>query len=347
MGSRAAENDRVTRLSRTQLTAGGISLVTGVGSVLGGALDSQAASDQTAPVPRSNDAMVRTILARPSTIQEGLAAAGLRLVEPGATPRFSVLDARVTASRSVHDELRVPHARLKYGMGKHHPNEDVRALKQVLQNLGFYPKNRGVNGVFGPALRRAVNQLQLTLRVMGKPTETNGVFGQRTRRSLEELFETKRGRRSLQQAHRRVQSYTRFSPGVRFAPGSRRARELFRAAAHVAGLPPSWGSAPGLHQILKHESNGVVGVPNYTYGSRKNHKSEWPKIYHELQHGRITAVSSATGLGQLLNYNVKAYYRHGLNGLGVPLDEAVGMLRYIKARYGTPANAWAHYSNGY
>lgn len=128
-----------------------------------------------------------------------------------------------------------------------------------------------------------------------------------------------------------------------YAPFSPEAKDLFREAARQAGLPTSWADSTGLHKILDKESKGQVGVPNYSYGRRYRDKSQWPVIHHELRDGRIRANSSATGLGQLLLKNVDAYYPSGRQGIGNPLEEAIGMLRYIKDRYRTPDRAWQLY----
>ena len=129
----------------------------------------------------------------------------------------------------------------------------------------------------------------------------------------------------------------------RYAPGSQEARDLFRQAARNAGLPESWADSPGLHNILRRESDGQVGRPNYTYGARARDPSQWASIHDELKAGRKTTRSSATGLGQLLFANVDKYYPSGRAGIGDPLEEATGMLRYIADRYGSPDNAWAQY----
>lgn len=129
----------------------------------------------------------------------------------------------------------------------------------------------------------------------------------------------------------------------RYAPGSQEARDLFRQAARNAGLPESWADSPGLHNILRRESDGQVGRPNYTYGARARDPSQWGSIHDELKAGRKTTRSSATGLGQLLLANVDKYYPSGRAGIGDPLEEATGMLRYIADRYGSPENAWAQY----
>lgn len=128
-----------------------------------------------------------------------------------------------------------------------------------------------------------------------------------------------------------------------YAPGSPEARALFTEAARLAGLPPEWGNSEALHNILRRESGGQVGRPNYTYGARARDPAQWGSVHEELRNGNITARSSATGLGQLLLSNVDKYYPNGRAGIGDPLQEAAGMLRYIKDRYGTPENAWRLY----
>ena len=129
----------------------------------------------------------------------------------------------------------------------------------------------------------------------------------------------------------------------RYTPGSPPQVALFVQASDAAGVPSSWASEPGLIEILKNESSGWVGIPNYTYGERSKNKELWPQVWAELRQGAKTATSSATGLGQLLLSNVAAFYPDGPDGIGDALNEAVGMLRYIRSRYGTPAEAWRCY----
>ena len=133
-----------------------------------------------------------------------------------------------------------------------------------------------------------------------------------------------------------------FTP-TRYPPFAEKTKKLFEKAAKRAGLPTSWAREDGLHQILDKESDGWVGIPNYTYRERSEDKTQWGSVHDELRQGRKTATSSATGLGQLLLANVEKYYPSGRAGIGDPVEEAAGMLAYIKDRYGTPANAWASY----
>lgn len=150
----------------------------------------------------------------------------------------------------------------------------------------------------------------------------------------------------------RIRDEARFQLGCRryrpdlevYPPGSQKQIQLFRRAAKTAGVPESWASDPDLRFILAHESGGVVGIPNYTYGWRAEEAACWPLIHEQLRRGVNTSgivrggktlKSTATGLGQLTRANAKAHYPRGTEGIGDALEEAVGMLRYIKRRYGT------------
>jgi len=129
----------------------------------------------------------------------------------------------------------------------------------------------------------------------------------------------------------------------RYAPFSEDAYALFAEAAQLAGVPESWARSPGLHNILRRESDGKVGIPNYTYGSRSRDPARWSEVHGELKRGVIRARSSCTGLGQLKLDNVERHYPDGRAGIGDPLNEAAGMLSYIKSRYGSPERAWQLY----
>ncbi|MBN2358368.1 MAG: hypothetical protein JXR83_02885 [Deltaproteobacteria bacterium] len=133
-----------------------------------------------------------------------------------------------------------------------------------------------------------------------------------------------------------------FAP-VRYAPGSPAAIGLFRQAARLAGLPKKWAISSGLHAILESESDGWVGKPNGTYGKRSRNQGRWGEVVQELREGDVRARSTASGLGQLSLSSVEALYPSGRAGIGVPVEEAIGMLRYIEARYGDPERAWDLY----
>lgn len=139
-----------------------------------------------------------------------------------------------------------------------------------------------------------------------------------------------------------------------YPPRSAQAYALFELAARRLGVPDprGWARSPGLHNLLDRESDGRVGRPNYTYGERAADPARWAAIHAELRRGRISSgmrvrgkfvKSSATGLGQLLLKNVDRYYPDGRAGIGDPLNEAIGMLAYIRDRYGDPDQAWAEY----
>jgi hypothetical protein len=103
----------------------------------------------------------------------------------------------------------------------------------------------------------------------------------------------------------------------RYPPGSPEQIALFEAAARAAGLPVEWARSSALANIIRRESDGRVGVKNPS--------------------------SSASGIGQLIDENVLRFYPSGRAGVGDPLEEAIGMLRYIASRYGTPERAWELY----
>ena len=205
-------------------------------------------------------------------------------------------------------------------------HDEVALLQDKLNMVRRWRGERpiGVDGKFGPGTREAIEgfQRQHELPATGRAdAETVAALDQATAGSY-------RGD---------------FPKQAQYKPFSPEARQLFVAAARLVGVPEEWAHSQGLHQILKRESNGMVGVPNYTYGRRKTNRASWASVHAELRRGRKRAKSSATGLGQLLLGNVDKYYPQGRAGIGDPLNEAAGMLAYIKARYGTPARAWQLY----
>ncbi len=136
-----------------------------------------------------------------------------------------------------------------------------------------------------------------------------------------------------------------FVMAQRYEPGSQSAIDLLTAAAVGAGLPASWGSSKAAHKILASESGGWVGRPNYTFGgvSKLARIAEWPGVWARLKAGEVWTKSTATGLGQLLTSNVQKFYPAGLDGIGDPMNEATGFLRYIADRYGSPEVALSVY----
>lgn len=131
-----------------------------------------------------------------------------------------------------------------------------------------------------------------------------------------------------------------------YPPGSTGQIALFERAAAMVGVPEAWARSQDLWFILANESGGVVGRPNYTYGWRADDEACWGGIHDDLRAGKITARSSATGLGQLLLRNVDTYYPSGREGIGDAVQEAAGMLAYIEARYGSPSAARECYGKG-
>lgn len=121
----------------------------------------------------------------------------------------------------------------------------------------------------------------------------------------------------------------------RYPPNDPETVKLFSHAANVADLPQSWANDADLHWILGKESGGWVGRPNYTIPGYKD-ASQWRSIWDRLKTGEIWTKSTATGLGQLLTSNVKKLYPDGLDGIGDPVNEAVGFMLYISNRYGSP-----------
>jgi len=172
-----------------------------------------------------------------------------------------------------------------------------------------------------------------------------------------------------------------FSPGVVYPPGSIQLVELFTEAARRAGYPEEWGSLSGLvgserdidgGGLVDRESSGVVGRLNYTFERSRDSSftlpepwrrgksplnieysikyiQEAPRGYKEgnIEEGvRLPPGirSSAIGLGQLLSSigydNMPLRY----NGYGIPIQEAIGMLKYIEGRYGHPNSAYSFHN---
>ena len=144
------------------------------------------------------------------------------------------------------------------------------------------------------------------------------------------------------------QQLTQNSCLAQYRPFSSEAKYLFSEAASEAGVPRSWAYSPGLHSILQKESNGIVGIPNYTIkdqrgNSAQNNRDYWKVAHEKIRNYESIAPSHATGLGQLQPENVDRYYPSGRAGIGDCREEAIGMLRYIKAAYGSPNTAWSCY----
>lgn len=152
-------------------------------------------------------------------------------------------------------------------------------------------------------------------------------------------------------ARRAFASEDEYGEGGTYAPGTPEQISLFEQAADRAGVPRWWARSPALFAILKSESGGKVGIPNYLWRPWVEKQglswdsSSWPAVWKVIREGNArpsyTGISShAAGLGQLQPGNMNLYQPNGIKGVGKPLEEAIGMLRYIKARYGTMEKAW-------
>jgi hypothetical protein len=139
-----------------------------------------------------------------------------------------------------------------------------------------------------------------------------------------------------------------------YPPGSDKMKTLLKTALGAAKLPLEWADWQETHNILKKESDGKVGIPNYTYQSVasniKRHPEKWKELIWPLARadtpGTYKGRSTATGLGQLLSSNVKIFYPTGVDGIGKALPEAVGFVKYLYSRYGDPRVAWSVYGKG-
>jgi hypothetical protein len=139
-----------------------------------------------------------------------------------------------------------------------------------------------------------------------------------------------------------------------YPPGSDKMKILLREALTEAALPQEWADWQETHNILTKESDGKVGIPNYTYMSVasdiKSHPEMWEELIWPLARagipGEYEGRSNATGLGQLLTSNVKKFYPGGTDGIGKALPEAVGFVKYVHSRYGDPKVAWSVYGKG-
>ncbi|MFO0725879.1 MAG: peptidoglycan-binding protein [Myxococcota bacterium] len=218
-----------------------------------------------------------------------------------------------------------PHAQPVLRRGSKAPA--VLLLQNRLNALGYDVGTP--DGDFGRTTRAAVMEYQFDHHLLGR--------GRVDRATWIELAKA--------QSVRTPQATT--TPGGvpildRYPPGALVTERLFTEAAAIAHLPSSWAKSHALTALLVHESDGYTGRLNYTYHGRPQRE-----VLAELRLGIISAHSSATGLGQLLLSNAEAYYPSGRAGIGNPLEEAVGMLRYIHAAYGTPEKAWADYGVGH
>ncbi len=135
--------------------------------------------------------------------------------------------------------------------------------------------------------------------------------------------------------------------------------KLFSSAIEKYGqqawIPLDWANRDALHKVVMKESWGITGRLNYTFwavAKRMGKSIDDPQfitfVHNKLKSwataGDFGIRSTATGIGQLLKGNVEKYYPDGLQWIWDPDNEAIGMLRYIKDRYGTPENVLNHYN---
>ncbi len=222
------------------------------------------------------------------------------------------------------DQALMKASRFRLKRGAKGPN--VRALQDTLSFMG-YPLGK-VDAAYGGMTANAVRVFQIVNDL--RPT---GEVGEKT---WEALMSPDAVALPVDGSFENLRVYR---------PNTAEAFGLFLGAAQRLGVPPQWAISPSLHSLLQAESNGEVGRPNYTYGRRTKGEDNWQEIHSELKAGRKRAKSSATGLGQLILANVERHYPSGAQGIGNPMEEAIGMLSYIKTRHRDPDRAWGRYNS--
>ena len=151
----------------------------------------------------------------------------------------------------------------------------------------------------------------------------------------------------------------------RYSPGSEATRDLAADACTVLGLSRRLGESDGLHNIIRRESGGYVGRPNYTIHldgvqmSDTATADDWPKVWKRLRSGDVGELwpegvshSTACGLGQLLSSNMARLGPTGVDGYGDALAEMCALISYVLARYRAPGasaveafeDAWRFYT---
>lgn len=144
----------------------------------------------------------------------------------------------------------------------------------------------------------------------------------------------------------KLESFKRESFGLQFEAGGKSAQELFTYAAMIDWLPIEWWQHKWLHYILEKESRWIVWRPNYEMERRHITWQDIKKVNTNISWENIAnsiwVPSTATWLWQLTMENEK-YLPNWRASIWVPLDEAIGMLRYIKDRYWDPDIAFSMY----
>ncbi len=144
--------------------------------------------------------------------------------------------------------------------------------------------------------------------------------------------------------------------GMQISPWSKEAIQLFTLAAITMNPSlsieeaKSWGMNSNLHRILSHESAGIVWRENYTLKEAHISGNEMKKRSierkdldgNQLANREFWVISTAVWLGQLTMSN-EWYLPNGRASIGIPLEEAIGMLQYIRDRYGNPDIAGSVY----
>jgi len=128
----------------------------------------------------------------------------------------------------------------------------------------------------------------------------------------------------------------------RFRAWSNDTKILFKTACKIAKIDESWANNPYLHKIMLNESWWIVWNLNYTIKGMD--LSEYKRrSLNSKSNNPIGSKSTASWLWQLLLSNIDKYYPSGRKGIGNPIEEAVGLIRYIRDRYWNPDIAMSVY----
>lgn len=140
------------------------------------------------------------------------------------------------------------------------------------------------------------------------------------------------------------ESYAAFGDAYTFA--SQDGKE----AIPVEWVTPGNSEAAALQELTKLESGGYTGRPNFLTGAIADDPDRWDAFPEMIRNDQglvgqdylpSNLRSQCTGIGQLNKQNAILFQPDGLNGYGDPVKERVGMMRYIKAVYGSPSAALA------
>ncbi len=138
--------------------------------------------------------------------------------------------------------------------------------------------------------------------------------------------------------------------------------KLFGSAIEKYGkqydIPQEWANDSNLHKVVMKESGWIVGRLNYCFwpvaqrmGTNINDPKFITFVHQKLQAGASAwdfwIRSVASWVGQMIKANVVKYYPDQLKGIWNADSECIGMLRYIKERYQTPANVVAKYGQSH